>query len=104
MIRETHYATVECDVPGCIEFQEFKAPAGPLSALWLPERLEWLRKLGWDFLDGKAYCPFHIKAAREVRGSTDQQINRRTEKGGSLDGEAIPKGPGADSGLCLFEL
>jgi hypothetical protein len=115
MIRETHYATVECDTPGCTEFCEFKAPEGPLSALWLPERVQFLRGGGWRFRIERggvitaAFCKAH-SGERGIERLTDQPINRSTAKKGDAHGEgdggaaAIPGGPGADSGLCLFEL
>jgi len=99
MIRETHYATVECDAPGCPQFQEFKAPDGPLSALWLPACFDFLRGHGWTFSGERIYCPEHREAGFKPaprRGKGDAR--------GESKELAVPDGPGADSDLCLFEL
>lgn len=113
MIHLMHYATVECDAPGCLAYQKFEATEEPLSSQWLPDCLDKAREWGWDVAAGKVLCSFHVKAARESGGGRKAKRRLRLQAEslrhgkGDANGESedvAGDGPGANPGVCLFRL
>jgi hypothetical protein len=111
MIRELHIVEIGCDEPGCTTTVRFRNPdEAPCSSLFAVECMDYLREQDWNIRGGRAACPKHLPPKHPMFNCAGKIRMPAAKRKGEFRGEVIANedaptgGPGADSGVCLFEL